>query len=63
MKTKFGVLKTYVWSILLYRWPLTKDVEKNLEATEMWFIRRMLRFRTNEYVFRKANMEVSNKIN
>ena len=31
MKTKFKVLKTYMWSIFLYgceSWTLTKDVEK-----------------------------------
>ena len=40
------LLKTYVWSILLYgceTWTITAETKKNLEAAEMWFYRRMLR--------------------
>ena len=46
MTTKFRVLKTYVWSTLTYGcecWTITSDIEKKIEAAEMWFIRRMLR--------------------
>ena len=46
MITKFRVLKTYVWSTLTYgceSWTITSDIEKKIEAAEMWSIRRMLR--------------------
>jgi len=45
INTKTRVLKCYVWSILLYGsecWTISKEMEKRLEATEMWFLRRML---------------------
>ena len=40
MTTKFRVLKTYVWSTLTYGcecWTITSDIEKKIEAAEMWF--------------------------
>ena len=45
IRTKTRVVKCYVWSVLLYAsecWTLSKDMEKRLEATEMWFLRKML---------------------
>ena len=65
MKTKIRVLKSYVWSTLLYgceSWTITMDLEKKLEAAEMWFIRRILRIswkekKTNEAVLKEVNME------
>ena len=65
--TKLKVLKTYVWSILLYRcetWTITAGTKKNLEAAEMWFYRRMLRIawkekRTNESILEETNQERS----
>ena len=56
--TKIETLRAYVWSILLYgceSWTLSKNTEKKLEATEMWFIRRMLRISWTE---KKSNTEV-----
>ena len=61
------VLKTYVWSILLYgceTWTITAETKKNLEAAEMWFYRRMLRIswkekRTNESILEETNQERS----
>ena len=44
--TKFNTLKAYTWSIPLHGceyWELTKDLERGLEAAEMWFIRRIMR--------------------
>ena len=43
-------------------WTLTSDLMKQLEATEMWFLRRMLRISykdrvTNEEVLRRANVD------
>ena len=45
INTKTRVLKCYVWSVLLYDsecWTINKEMEKRLEATEMWFPRKML---------------------
>ena len=58
LKTKFNVLRAYVWSVLLYGcecWTLTQDLERRLEATEMWFVRRILKISWTE---RKTNEEV-----
>ena len=40
-------------------WTLTSDLMKQLEATEMWFLRRMLRISykvTNKEVLRRAKL-------
>ena len=60
--TKTRVLKCYVWSILLYGsecWTISKEMEKRLEATEMWFLRRMLNVpwtarETNESILKRT---------
>ena len=65
--TKLRVLKTYVWSILLYgceTWTITAETKKNLEAAEMWFYRRMVRIswkekRTNVSILEETNQERS----
>ena len=65
LQIRIRVLKCYVWSTLLYgskTWTLTSDLRKQLEATEMWFLRRMLRISykdrvTNEEVLRRANID------
>ena len=65
--TKLRVLKTYVWSILLYgceTWTITAETKKNLEAAEMWFYRRMVRIswkekRINESILEETNHERS----
>ena len=56
------VMKTYIWSKMLYgceSWTLSKEMERRLEAAEMWMYRRMLRtswkdFKTNEEILRIA---------
>ena len=56
--TKINTLKAYIWSILLYGcecWTLTKDLERRLESTEMWYIRRIMRISWTE---KKSNEEV-----
>ena len=56
--TKINNLKAYIWSILLYGcecWTLTKDLERRLEAAEMWYIRRGMRISWTE---KKSNEEV-----
>ena len=64
-KLRIRVLKCYVWSTLLYgseTWTLTSDLMKQLEATDMWFLRKMLRITykdrvTNEEVLSRANVD------
>ena len=65
MDLKVRLLKCYVWSVLLYgceTWTIKKKMEKKLEATEMWFLRRIQRIPwtarvTNEEVLRRAGLE------
>ena len=67
MTTKFRVSKTYVWSTLTYGcecWTITSDIEKKIEAAEMWSIRRMLRIswtekKPNVNVLREENVQRS----
>ena len=67
MTIKFRVLKTYVWSTLTYGcecWTIASDIEKKIEAAEMWFIRRMLRIswtekKPNVNVLREGNVQRS----
>ena len=55
-------IKSYVWSTLLYgceSWNINKEMERRIEATEMWCYRRMLRISwadrvTNEEVLQRA---------
>ena len=67
MNTKIRVMKTYVWSVLLYGyecWTINKEMERKLAAVEMWFIRRMMRIswtekKSDESVLKDANLERS----
>ena len=56
--TKINTLKAYIWYILLCGcecWTLTKDLERRLEAAEMWYIRKIMRISWTE---KKSNEEV-----
>ncbi|GFO35995.1 endonuclease-reverse transcriptase [Plakobranchus ocellatus] len=63
------LIKTYVWSALLYGsecCTLNKEIEgaKKLEAVKMWFIRRMMRIswtekKSKEVILKEANLERS----
>ena len=63
LETRQKVLKSYIEPILVYgceAWTISGQLERTLEATEMWFIRRMLRIpwtarKTNEDVLTEAN--------
>ena len=65
--TKFRILKAYVWSVLLYGcecWTINNSIKKKLEATEMWFFRRILKIswkekRTNQEVLEMTKMKRS----
>ena len=60
-----SLLKWHVWSTPLYgseTWTLASDLIKQLEESEMWFLRRMLRITykdrvPNEEVPRRANVD------
>ena len=61
-KLRLRLLECYVWSGLLYgceTWNISKEMSRRLEATEMWFLRRMMRVpwtarRTNQAVLEMA---------
>ena len=63
LETRKRVLKSYIEPILVYgceAWTISRQVERTIEATEMWFIRRILRIpwtarETNEDVLTEAN--------
>ena len=63
LETRKRVLKSYIEPILVYgceAWTISRQLERTIEATEMWFIRRMLRIpwttrKTNEDVLTEAN--------
>ena len=67
IETRIRVLKCYVWSVMLHgseTWTISRVMQQKLEATEMWFLRRMLKIawtekKTNEEVLRMANMKRS----
>ena len=57
MEVRLRLLKYYVWSILLYgceAWTISKRMQEKLEATEMWFLRRMLRISWNDKITNAA---------
>jgi hypothetical protein len=65
MVVKLRVLKCYVWATLLYgceTWTVSGVMLKMLEATEVWFLRRMLRISwkdkiSNEEVHRRTHTD------
>ena len=55
---KVRLLKCFIWSVLLYgceSWTLSAALTRNIEATEMWFYRRMLRV---SYTAHETNISV-----
>ena len=67
MPTKLHLWKCYVWSTLLYGcegWTISNIMRTRLEATELWFLRRMMRISwtdklTNDVVLLKADTQRS----
>ena len=62
MKIKLRLLKTFVWSVLLYgaeTWTLNAETRRNIQAAEMWYYRRILRV---SYVDRVTNTEVLRRV-
>ena len=62
IRIRLRILKSYVWSVLLYgseTWTITQQQKKQLEATEMWFYRRMLKIPWTAHM---TNQEVLEKV-
>ena len=60
IKTKKNIIRTYVWSSLLYgceTWTVTKEMQKKLQATEIWFYRRMLKVSWKDFVKNEQILE------
>ncbi|GFO31937.1 pogo transposable element with znf domain [Plakobranchus ocellatus] len=63
IETRKRALQCYIEPFLMYgceTWTISKQIQNKLEATEMWFLRRMLRIpwtakKTNERVLNEAN--------
>ena len=61
LNTKMRILKTYVWSVMLYgceSWTVNNEITNRFVAAEMWFFRRRLRISwmdkvTNKEVLRR----------
>ena len=58
IQTRQRALQCYIEPILMYgceAWTISNQTQKNLEATEMWFLRRMLRIKwTERQIYRSA---------
>ena len=62
IKTRKNMIKTYIWSTLLYgveSWTLTLMMVRRLEALEMWLWRRMMKI---PWTARLTNEEVLNLV-
>ena len=65
IETRIRVIKAYIWATLLYgceTWTINKDMERKLEAFEVWCWRRMMRVswterRTNDSIFEEIGRE------
>ncbi|GFO43439.1 RNA-directed DNA polymerase from mobile element jockey [Plakobranchus ocellatus] len=63
IETRKRAFQCYIEPVLMCgceAWTISKQIQNNLEATEMWFLRRMLRIpwtakKTNERVLNEAN--------
>ena len=58
MQTRIRVLRCYIEPILFYgceAWTVNKKIQSELEATEMWFLRRMMKI---PWTAKKTNAEV-----
>ena len=60
-KVRRRIVQCYIEPIMLYEpeaWTINQQVQKHIEITEMWFLRRMLRI---SWTARKTNEEVLNE--
>ncbi|GFN76696.1 RNA-directed DNA polymerase from mobile element jockey [Plakobranchus ocellatus] len=69
IETRKRALQCYIEPVLMYgceAWTISKQIQNKLEATEKWFLRRMLRIpwiakKTNERVLNEANKRTIRK--
>ena len=57
-----NIVKTFVYSVLLYgceTWTLNKDLERRLEAMEMWVFRRLYRISWTDKISNNTVLEMS----
>ena len=62
MKIRLRVLKCFAWSILLYgceNWTLDKTLKRQIEAVEMWFLKRTLRLPWTARITNERVMEMA----
>jgi len=60
IRTRINLLKTYVWSIMLYgskTWTISKEEQRRIEAFEIWCYRRMLKISLTDMVTNKEVLE------
>ena len=53
MKTKLRILECYAIPILIYNsdcWTISENMKKKIEATKLWFFRRMLKIPWTSYI-------------
>ncbi|GFO08505.1 RNA-directed DNA polymerase from mobile element jockey [Plakobranchus ocellatus] len=63
IETRKRALQCYIEPVLMYgceAWTISKQIQNKLEATEMWFLRRMLRI---PWTAKKTNERVLNEVN
>ena len=63
IEKKKRLLRIYIWLILLYRcetWTISKKMQKQIEAAEIWFYRRMMQI---PWTKRKTNEEGLHLVN
>ena len=63
MSTRQRILNCYTWSILICgreTWSISAAMQKRLEATEMWFLRRMLKISWTEKVSNERVLTIAN---
>ena len=63
MSTRQRILNCYFWSILLYgceTWSITSVMQMRLEATEIWFLRKMLKISWADKISNKRVLTIAN---
>ena len=62
LNIKLHLIRTFIWSVLLYgaeAWTLNAETRRNIEASEMWFYRRMFKI---SYLDRVTNEKVLHRM-
>ena len=59
-QTKLRLIKCYMWSTMMYgceTWTISETMKKQLEAAEMWFLRRMMKISLTKKINERAQTE------